>query len=95
MMNKTAIILILVFLSTFSYSQNQSIPYTKAKYVFPLCIVIGNEVDGVSQEIVENADQSIEIPMFGLKQSLNVSVAYGTVLYHILDQYNRKNVLKA
>ncbi len=48
---------------------------------FPLCIVVGNEITGVSKEIIEQADMSIEIPMFGYKQSLNVAVAYGIVLY--------------
>jgi tRNA G18 (ribose-2'-O)-methylase SpoU len=44
-------------------------------------------VDGISEELVNEADFSIEIPMFGLKQSLNVSVAFGVVMYHALGQY--------
>jgi len=69
-----------------------SIAYTEAKYDFPLCLVMGNEVDGVSEEVIKQADMAIEIPMFGLKQSLNVSVAYGIVLYHILNQYTGKQL---
>lgn len=65
---------------------SDSIQYTRADYTFPLCLVVGNEVDGVSESIVTEADLAIEISMLGLKQSLNVSVAYGIVLYHILDQ---------
>lgn len=64
-----------------------SVPYAEADYRFPLCLVMGNEVDGVSQEVVRQADIAVEIPMYGLKQSLNVSVAYGIVLYHILERY--------
>jgi tRNA G18 (ribose-2'-O)-methylase SpoU len=48
---------------------------------FPLCLVLGNEITGVSKRIIESADIAVEIPMFGNKQSLNVAVAYGIVVY--------------
>ena len=51
---------------------------------FPLCVVVGNEISGISKEIIEQADCAIEIPMFGNKQSLNVAVAYGIVVYDFL-----------
>lgn len=51
---------------------------------FPLCLVVGNEITGVSKEILDAADMSVEIPMYGHKQSLNVAVAYGIVLYDFL-----------
>jgi tRNA G18 (ribose-2'-O)-methylase SpoU len=51
---------------------------------FPLCVVVGNEITGVSKEIIDAADIAIDIPMFGHKQSLNVAVAYGIVLYDFL-----------
>ncbi|MDX2247830.1 MAG: RNA methyltransferase [Bacteroidia bacterium] len=44
-------------------------------------IVFGNEVEGVSQSIINISDMAIEIPQFGTKHSLNVSVAAGIVLY--------------
>ena len=44
--------------------------------------VFGNEVEGVSPEVLEKADTILEIPMLGAKESLNVSVAVGVVLYH-------------
>jgi len=66
-----------------------SIPYTEANYNFPVCLVMGNEVDGVSEEIIKQADLAVEIPMMGLKQSLNVSVAFGIVLYHIFARYQQ------
>ncbi len=69
-----------------------SIPYTEADYRFPVCLVMGNEVDGVSQEVIAQTDIAVDIPMHGLKQSLNVSVAYGIVLYHILDRYQKIKV---
>ncbi len=64
---------------------NKSVPYYDlTKEDFPLCLVFGNEITGVSKEIIEQADMAIEIPMFGNKQSLNVAVAYGIVLYDCL-----------
>jgi tRNA G18 (ribose-2'-O)-methylase SpoU len=66
---------------------SDSVPYTDFDFEFPFCLLLGNEVDGISEELVNEADFSIEIPMFGLKQSLNVSVAFGVVMYHALGQY--------
>ena len=45
-------------------------------------VVFGNEVDGVQQEAVDMSDIVIEIPQWGTKHSLNVSVAVGVVLWH-------------
>jgi 23S rRNA (guanosine2251-2'-O)-methyltransferase len=50
---------------------------------FPLCLVIGNEITGVSQEIIDLCDFSIEIPQYGIKQSLNVAVAYGIAVFEL------------
>lgn len=44
-------------------------------------LVFGNEVDGVSQEVVDASDFALEIPQYGTKHSLNVSVAAGVVLW--------------
>ncbi|MCK9408894.1 MAG: RNA methyltransferase [Bacteriovoracaceae bacterium] len=63
----------------------KSVPYYDlTKENFPLCLVFGNEITGVSKDVIEQADMAIEIPMFGNKQSLNVAVAYGIVLYDCL-----------
>lgn len=64
----------------------ESMIYTKVNYKFPLCLIMGNEVDGVSDEIIALANQSVEIPMLGMKHSLNVSVAYGIIVYDILSK---------
>jgi len=61
-----------------------SIDFQKAKYEFPLCLVVGHEHYGVSDQVVQMSDLAIEIPMFGLKQSLNVSVAFGIAVYEIV-----------
>lgn len=47
-------------------------------------IVMGNEVDGVNAEVVSQSDIAIEIPQFGTKHSLNISVAAGIVLYALV-----------
>ena len=55
---------------------------------FPSCIVVGNEVSGVTEELVSLCDKHVEIPMQGVKQSLNVSVASGIIGYEVLRYYN-------
>ena len=54
---------------------------------FPICFIVGNEIDGVSEELAELADIHLEIPMNGIKQSLNVSVATGIIGYELLRKY--------
>ena len=50
-------------------------------------LVFGNEVNGVSQEVVNKSDYVIEIPQFGTKHSLNVSVCAGIVLWEFCKRY--------
>lgn len=63
----------------------KSIPLEKFKPKFPLVIILGNEVKGLSKNIIDRADESVEILMKGQKESLNVSVAFGVVAYSILN----------
>ncbi|MCX7983992.1 MAG: RNA methyltransferase [Bacteroidetes bacterium] len=63
---------------------DESIPYYQlAPSAFPVCLVIGNELVGVSKEVIEICDSAIDIPMFGLKHSLNVAVAFGIALFEL------------
>ncbi len=55
---------------------------------FPLCLVVGNEVTGVSDALVEMADAAIEIPQYGFKHSLNVAVAYGVAIFDLVRHYH-------
>lgn len=57
------------------------------KWQFPICFIVGNEVDGVSDELSSLADIHAEIPMRGVKQSLNVSVATGVAGYEFSRMY--------
>jgi 23S rRNA (guanosine2251-2'-O)-methyltransferase len=50
---------------------------------FPICLLVGNEITGVSQELLDLCDYSIEIPQYGIKQSLNVAVAYGIAVFEL------------
>ena len=50
-------------------------------------LVFGNEVNGVNQEVVNNSDYVIEIPQFGTKHSLNVSVCAGVVMWEFCKKY--------
>lgn len=63
-----------------------SLSYDQAKFQFPICLVVGHEISGVSDEVVALADLAIQIPMHGIKQSLNVSVAYGIAIFEIIKQ---------
>ena len=54
---------------------------------FPLCLVLGNELKGVTRESLKVADFSISIPQFGAKQSLNVSVAFGIAAFDLVRHY--------
>lgn len=47
-------------------------------------LVFGNEVDGVRQDVVDASDMSLEVPQWGTKHSLNVSVCVGVVLWHFV-----------
>lgn len=50
------------------------------------CFVFGNEVEGVSKDVLEIADQVAEIEMMGKKESLNVSVTFGIMMFRMLDR---------
>ena len=69
-----------------------SLPYIKFKPKFPLALVIGNEIKGVSLSVLKKADQVIHLPMLGQKESLNVSVAFGIAGYYIKGRYSRSDL---
>ena len=53
-------------------------------------VIFGNEVKGVSQEVVSASDEVIEIPQFGTKHSLNISVSAGVVIWDLFSKMNQK-----
>jgi tRNA G18 (ribose-2'-O)-methylase SpoU len=51
----------------------------------PYCLVFGNEINGVSDEVLAIADGALEIPQSGTKHSLNISVCVGIVVWHFVQ----------
>jgi len=81
----------------FAIEQNKkSIPYYKVKNssTFPresrqkIALILGSEMNGLPPSILKRADKILEIPMFGKKESLNVAVAFGIVVFKIRELYN-------
>jgi len=55
-----------------------------AQHSGPLAVIFGNEVSGVGEEVLKYCDGSIEIPQWGMKHSLNISIAAGIVLWELV-----------
>lgn len=67
----------------------KSIPYYRAKRQSPsanrkIALVLGNEIKGLPPSILKRADKILEIPMRGQKESLNVAVAFGIVVFSLI-----------
>lgn len=65
----------------------KSIDIQKFKPKHSTCLIVGNEIDGVESELLKLADEVVEIPMHGQKESLNVSVAFGIAMYFLNYEY--------
>jgi len=77
-----------IYTSTIS---DDAIDLYKLNFKKKIAIVLGNEHRGVSNEAAKLADKKFKIPMFGMVQSLNVSVAAAIVLYEALRQRKKKS----
>ena len=55
-----------------------------------VCLVLGREYDGVSKEIIDIADYSIHLPIYGMCNSINVSTAASVAMYYILEKLKNK-----
>ncbi len=62
-----------------------SVDYRKVQAKQKMLVILGNEVEGISPELLGSADIKAEIPLAGKKESLNVSVASAVFLYRLLD----------
>lgn len=62
-------------------------PYDDFPCSFPACFVVGHEVRGVSRKVLDLADHRVEIPMAGVKRSLNVAVSFGVMAYRLLGMW--------
>ncbi|MGE3724473.1 MAG: TrmH family RNA methyltransferase [Candidatus Sericytochromatia bacterium] len=66
-------------------SAAQSQHYLRIDYAPAVAFILGNEVWGVEPEIMEQVDQLVQIPMYGIKESLNVAVCGGILLYGVRE----------
>ncbi|MFW5960440.1 MAG: RNA methyltransferase [Chitinivibrionales bacterium] len=66
-----------------------AVPYTEASYPRALGLVFGNEALGVDKRVIQQCDQSVEIPLMGFKNSLNVAVSCGIVSYQFINTQGR------
>jgi tRNA G18 (ribose-2'-O)-methylase SpoU len=65
---------------------HDSVPLHQMQLDFPVCFIFGHEVEGISEDLMAEVDMSIELPMLGRANSLNVSVCFGIVMYEALKQ---------
>ena len=72
-----------------THLNEKSISYRKVDYTKKTMLVMGNEQEGISQEVLALADEVVLIPMRGMAQSLNVSVATALLLYEAERQLDR------
>ena len=67
--------------------QNEkSVDYKEVNIKMPTLFIFGREVEGIEKDILEKADVIAEIPMMGKKESLNVAVSAGIVVFRLLDK---------
>jgi len=80
-----------------THLSDKAVDFRDIDYTSPTCILMGQEKTGITQEALDLADQDIIIPMIGMVQSLNVSVASALILYEAQRQrqnagmYEREN----
>ncbi len=68
---------------------NKSVDFIEFNPEFPLCVIIGSEKFGVSQEMIQLADDSVHLPMFGVNTSINVATATSVILYDLVNKYQK------
>ena len=58
----------------------------------PIAIIMGNEVNGIAEDVIDICDEVIEIPQFGTKHSLNVSVTTGIIIWELWRKIQKSNL---
>ena len=77
-------IILIIEQTSSSVQLQQFIPEAGSKY----CLIFGNEVNGVTEDVLPLGDLAIEIPQFGTKHSLNVSVCLGIITWEFFKKLN-------
>lgn len=68
--------------------KSQQLDGLRPNWDYHYALIFGNEVSGVSEAALSLCDGAVEIPQFGTKHSLNISVSIGVVLWHFVSNYN-------
>lgn len=63
-----------------------SVDYREVRPRFPVALLLGNEVEGLSPGLLKRADVVMHLPMHGMKESLNVAVAFGIAVYKLNER---------
>ncbi len=75
-----------------AHFSKKAVDFREIDFTIPTAIVVGQELEGITEEAVSKADKSMIIPMFGMVQSLNVSVATAIILYEAQRQRHEKGL---
>ncbi|ACD89897.1 MAG: tRNA (guanosine(18)-2'-O)-methyltransferase TrmH [Chlorobium limicola] len=67
-------------------STEKSVDFREIDYTLPTALILGAEWDGISEDAISGADRCIGVPMFGMVESLNVSVAGAVIIYEAQRQ---------
>ncbi len=70
----------------------ETLDFREVDYTVPTVIIVGHELEGISPIVREEADIIVKVPMHGMVQSLNVSVATGVILYEAERQRRAKGM---
>jgi tRNA G18 (ribose-2'-O)-methylase SpoU len=66
---------------------HKAVNFWKAAYRYPLAVIIGNEVTGIPDDLIDLCDMIIKIPMAGKKESLNAATATGIAVFEISKRF--------
>ncbi len=68
-----------------------SVHFTELSCNFPAALIVGHEINGISDETMKYVDTAISIPMLGRANSLNVATAFGIAVYQMLEVYKKNH----
>ena len=75
-------------------THKNAVNYTDFEYQSNTALIFGHELSGIDPDILDQAGSIVQIPMYGMKKSLNVSVSFGIVLFEVLRQFREKGIIK-
>jgi tRNA G18 (ribose-2'-O)-methylase SpoU len=64
-----------------------AVSYLDYEWPRPVALLFGNEVDGLSPDVIARCMATVQIPMHGFKNSLNVATAFGVILFELLRRW--------